>query len=208
MAFSGFQDFNPYFANALQQMIAARPGISIFSGYRSPEHQAELFQNAVAKYGSVDAARHWVAPPPGMYGSQGSQHNFGLAADLHFATDEDRQWAHDHAADFGMNFRMGHEPWHIELAGGPSEARQQGMNIATSAGQYARSPSSSPSVIYVDKPTNDTSYINEDFKPAPFQAQSIGEPQSVYSLAQLIAPKNTLKARDLLTKIQSFNPSV
>jgi LAS superfamily LD-carboxypeptidase LdcB len=84
MPFSGFTDLDPRFAGPLQQMLAAQPGISVGSGYRTPERQAMLFRNAVAKYGSEAAARHWVAPPGH------SRHNMRLAADLQFANDAAR----------------------------------------------------------------------------------------------------------------------
>jgi len=135
MPFSGFQDLNPAFASALERMIAAQPAISVGSGYRTPEHQAELFQRAVAKYGSEEAARHWVAPPGH------SMHNKREAADLAFANPDAEKWAHAHAGDFGLRFRMGHEPWHIEPinAGGapvPSNlAMSFGQTAATGAGQ-------------------------------------------------------------------------
>ena len=108
MPFSGFQDLSPGFAQSLQAMFAAHPGLFVNSGYRTPEHQAELFRRAVAKYGSEAAARHWVAPPGH------SMHNMRMAADLGFADPAAAAWAHQHAGDYGLRFRMGHEPWHIE----------------------------------------------------------------------------------------------
>lgn len=100
------------FAERLSAFLNAAPGggISIYSGARSFERQAQLFSAAVKKYGSVEAARKWVAPP----GS--SQHNKGAAADLRFASDAARRWAHENAPIYGLNFRMGHEPWHVEMA--------------------------------------------------------------------------------------------
>ena len=99
------------FAERLAAFLNAAPGggISIYSGARSFERQAQLFQEAVAKYGSIEEARKWVAPPGR------SQHNMGNAADLRFANDAARQWAHQNAPIYGLNFRMGHEPWHIEI---------------------------------------------------------------------------------------------
>ena len=47
----------------------------------------------------------------------GSMHCKGLAADLAFADDATQQWAHDHAADFGLTFPMSWEPWHAEPIG-------------------------------------------------------------------------------------------
>jgi len=104
------------FAGRLNQMIAASEGrITINSGYRSEERQAELFAAAVQKYGSEAAARKWVAPPGK------SNHNHGLAADLGYSGDGE-QWAHKNAANFGLNFRMSHEPWHIEMLNGQPTA--------------------------------------------------------------------------------------
>lgn len=85
-----------------------RDGITINSGYRSVQRQQELFDEAVKKYGSPEAARRWVAPPGG------SKHNHGHAADLGFANEEVRKYVHENAARYGLHFPMGHEPWHIE----------------------------------------------------------------------------------------------
>lgn len=104
------------FAGRLNQMLAASEGrITINSGYRSEERQAELFAAAIQKYGSEAAARKWVAPPGK------SNHNFGLAADLGYSGDGE-QWAHKNAANFGLHFRMSHEPWHIEMLNGQPTA--------------------------------------------------------------------------------------
>lgn len=109
-----YDGLSPAFAIPLQQFLASaeRAGvdIGITSGYRSPERQAQLYQQAIKKYGSEKAARKYVAPPGK------SKHNSGAAVDLRYANDAARKWAHDNAAAYGLNFRMGHEPWHIELA--------------------------------------------------------------------------------------------
>ncbi len=122
MAFSGFQDFVPNFGSALQSFIAASPGISVGSGYRDVARQQQLWNRALQKYGSPQAARKWVAPPGHSY------HNKGLAADLQFASPAALQWAHDNAARYGLGFPLGNENWHIELAG----ARGGGAGNATS----------------------------------------------------------------------------
>jgi hypothetical protein len=147
MPFSGFQDFNPAFAGSLQQMFAAHPGLFVNSGYRTPEHQAELFRRAVAKYGSEAAARHWVAPPGH------SMHNKGMAADLGFANAAAEQWAHQHAADYNLRFRMGHEPWHIEPIGG-------------GGGGGGAPPSSSASTLMSPTPMAQTAGMTGQFQPA------------------------------------------
>lgn len=99
-------------ADRLQDMqqdfqIEGQPGFSINSGYRSPERQAQLFNAAVAKYGSPDAARKWVAPPGH------SMHNSGLAADLAFAPGA-MSTVHALAPQYGLKFPMPYENWHIE----------------------------------------------------------------------------------------------
>lgn len=134
---SHVRGLNPGFGQCLTRFFQAAPGtLSIYSGYRDPYHQARLFNDALARYGSVEAADNWVAPPPcnDRDGSRiqyansnqicrgGSMHNFGLAADLRFnggtcgSSQALCDWAHAHAAAFGLTFRLGNEPWHIEPA--------------------------------------------------------------------------------------------
>lgn len=116
----------------LSAMFAAAPAdvqpyLKIFSGYRSPERQAQLYAAALQKYGSPEAARKWVAPPGK------SEHNKGFAADLAFdgagttaklspAGQAAMQWAHANASKFGLVFPLGNEPWHVEAAGARSGA--------------------------------------------------------------------------------------
>lgn len=104
--------FNPQFNSELQRLLKDFGGkVTINSGYRSPERQAQLFANAVKKYGSEAAARKWVAPPGH------SKHNEGLAADLHFADAATRAAVHAKAAQYGLVFPMAYENWHIEPIG-------------------------------------------------------------------------------------------
>jgi LAS superfamily LD-carboxypeptidase LdcB len=103
------QGMNHIFQSRLSAMLRDAPkGAQIMSGYRSPERQQELWDAALAKYGSPEAARKWVAPPGH------SNHNHGIAGDLTFASDEAKQWVHKNAAKYGLRFRMAHEGWHIE----------------------------------------------------------------------------------------------
>lgn len=104
------------FEASLASMFAAAPPsiqdqLQIMSGYRSPERQAELWEAAVKKYGSPEAARKWVAPPGN------SQHNHGNAVDLRFLDPAAQEWVHQNAAAYGLTFPMSHEPWHIEPIG-------------------------------------------------------------------------------------------
>lgn len=116
----GTEGLTDNFSQRLSQFIidARTQGIdlNVGSGYRSYEKQKKLWEQALKKYGSPEKARKWVAPP----GS--SNHNKGLAVDLSSSglfLGKDKnvkatEWAHANAKKYGLNFRMGHEPWHIE----------------------------------------------------------------------------------------------
>lgn len=104
------------FQNRLYAMLLALPDelkgqVTILSGHRTIEHQQRLWDAAVAKYGSEEAARKWVAPPGR------SNHNHGHAADLTYNTAAGKKWVHENAARYGLAFHLDHEPWHIEPAG-------------------------------------------------------------------------------------------
>lgn len=123
-----FTKMQPQFQGALGKFIASAPPeirsqLQIYSGYRSPEKQSELYNQALQKYGSPEEARKWVAPPGN------SQHNKGDAADIRFLSPAAKDWAHANAQAAGLNFPLGNEPWHIEPIGargqksaGPSSA--------------------------------------------------------------------------------------
>jgi spore germination cell wall hydrolase CwlJ-like protein len=112
---------NKDFQGGLSGMIQASPfgkDLGIYSGYRTPEHQAELYQAALKKYGSEAEARKWVAPPGK------SEHNSGNAVDLSYkgqslekAPQEVKDWVKQNAAQFGLAVPLDNEPWHVELAG-------------------------------------------------------------------------------------------
>lgn len=104
--------FTPEFQAALGPFLSAAPGeIGITSGYRDIATQERLWNAALEKYGSPEAARKWVAPPGN------SRHNYGQAADLRFASPDVQEWAHANAAEYGLAFPMSWEPWHIEPNG-------------------------------------------------------------------------------------------
>lgn len=110
-----FSGLDQGFASALSNMFAAAPPeiaqhLRITSGFRSPERQAQLWQDALQKYGSPERARKWVAPPGR------SNHNHGHAADLKYLDPSATAWAHENAGRFGLAFPLSNENWHIELA--------------------------------------------------------------------------------------------
>jgi hypothetical protein len=106
---------NAQFRAALQGLISSAPNgireqLQVFSGYRSPTKQAELYDRALQKYGSPQAARQWVAPP------NRSQHNKGMAADLKYLSPQAKAWVRENAPVHGLSFPLKNEPWHVELA--------------------------------------------------------------------------------------------
>ena len=117
---SGTQGLTDDFSQRLTKFIldARAQGVElgVGSGYRSYEKQKRLWEQALKKYGSPEKARKWVAPPGGSF------HNKGLAVDLNSngqflgkeANSKATEWAHANAKKYGLHFRMGHEPWHIE----------------------------------------------------------------------------------------------
>lgn len=123
----GVEGLNQDFASRLSAFAKANPGVGIVSAYRSPEHQAELWDKALAKYGSAEEARKWVAPP----GS--SMHNKGMAADLSFSSPEVMSRAHASAAQYGLKFPLSNENWHIEPVGARTAAGMAPLDLRTQA---------------------------------------------------------------------------
>jgi hypothetical protein len=107
---------NPAFMQAMTQLYAAAPPevqreLGLTSAYRSPAVQQALWDKS-------DKTGHTVAAPGK------SRHNHGTAADLAgFGVGEGgvspatKAWVHGNAAQFGLEFPMDYEPWHIQLAG-------------------------------------------------------------------------------------------
>jgi hypothetical protein len=77
------------------------------SGWRSPEYQEQLLQEAVAKYGSREEAARWVATP------NTSAHVSGNAVDI--GPVAAAAWLSRHGAGYGLCQIYGNEPWHYEL---------------------------------------------------------------------------------------------
>ncbi len=122
---------SPVLQGRIASMFEAAPadikqGLGIYSGFRSTGQQAQLYQEALRKYGSPEIARMWVAPPGH------SNHNHGMAADLSYngvslssAPPRVVQWLHQNAGRFGLKFPLANENWHVEpveTRGGPKFA--------------------------------------------------------------------------------------
>ncbi len=120
------------FAEKLATMLASMPenlkgDITINSGFRDIARQQQLWLDALKKYGSAEEARKWVAPPGN------SQHNKGNAADLGYASDASRKWAHENAGNFGLSFPLGNENWHIEDTDARNKANSAELDQQTEA---------------------------------------------------------------------------
>ena len=96
---------------------AAADGVVILvdSGWRSPEHQQQLLDEAIVKYGSQAEAARWVATP------NRSAHVSGDAVDIGPA--EATAWLSANGARYGLCQIYGNEPWHYELR---TDAGEQG----------------------------------------------------------------------------------
>ncbi|GAS91867.1 M15 family metallopeptidase [Mycolicibacterium brisbanense] len=93
---------------------AAADGVTmtINSGWRSPEFQQRLLEQAVQTYGSMAAARQYVQTP------EQSKHVMGQAVDVGGPGAD--QWLIANGARFGLCRIYANELWHFELAADPS----------------------------------------------------------------------------------------
>jgi zinc D-Ala-D-Ala carboxypeptidase len=107
----GVANLDPALLGALRQAAteAAGDGVMFFvdSGWRSPEYQRRLLQEAVLKYGSEAEAARWVATP------DKSAHVSGNAVDV--GRSDATAWLSEHGAAYGLCQIYDNEPWHYEL---------------------------------------------------------------------------------------------
>ena len=107
----GVAKLDPALLGALRQAAtdAADDGVEFYvnSGWRSPEYEERLFDEAVAKYGSEQQAARWVASPTT------SAHVSGDAVDI--GPSGAAAWLSEHGAAYGLCRVYGNEPWHYEL---------------------------------------------------------------------------------------------
>jgi hypothetical protein len=77
------------------------------SGWRSPQYQEQLLQEAISQYGSEQEAARWVATP------NTSAHVSGHAVDI--GPSDATAWLSSHGAAYGLCQIYANEPWHYEL---------------------------------------------------------------------------------------------
>ncbi len=121
-----FDDEYPAVANLAPDLLGAlrdaavdarEDGIEFYvsSGWRSPEYQEHLLEEAVSTYGSEEEAAKWVASP------ETSAHVSGDAVDI--GPEEAMAWLDQHGERYGLCRIYRNEPWHFELR---PEAIEQG----------------------------------------------------------------------------------
>jgi zinc D-Ala-D-Ala carboxypeptidase len=109
--FPAVANLDPDLLGALREAAtdAADDGFEfvVTSGWRSPEYQEQLLQEAISEYGSEEEAARWVAT------AETSAHVSGDAVDIgpFLAT----AWLSEHGAEYGLCQTYGNEPWHYEL---------------------------------------------------------------------------------------------
>lgn len=105
------RDLQPPLRHAVLAAIyaahAAGVPLDVNSGFRTPQHQEELYQQAIAKYGSAQAAHAWVLPP------DESDHVTGNAVDVEPAAGI--AWLEANGVRFGLCRKYANEDWHFEL---------------------------------------------------------------------------------------------
>jgi LAS superfamily LD-carboxypeptidase LdcB len=103
---------DPALLSAIQRAATEAAGngitMTITSGWRSPEFQQRLLDNAVQTYGSLAAARQYVQTPAM------SKHVSGEAVDVGGAGAD--QWLIANGSRFGLCRIYANELWHFELA--------------------------------------------------------------------------------------------
>lgn len=87
--------------------------VTITSARRSTAKQQELFNDAIVKYGSREAATRWVLPPAD------SAHVHGRAVDL--GPRAAMRWMDENGWRYGICRRYDNEPWHFEATTRPGK---------------------------------------------------------------------------------------
>ena len=120
-------------------------GLKIYSGHRTPEHQARIIADNMSKYGLGSKVKQWQSDVKSMGAEAagkkwrplmrskgltkwvampgGSRHQKGIAMDLSYngvrlgkpGTEEAVAWVKANANKFGMHVPMSWEPWQLEL---------------------------------------------------------------------------------------------
>jgi D-alanyl-D-alanine carboxypeptidase len=104
-------DLAAAYSQAWSEATAEGVPLHITSGKRSWAEQNQLWQQGLAKYGSVAAARRWVLPP------NESTHVTGHAIDV--GPQAGAEWLKAHGTEWGLCQAYANEWWHFELLTSP-----------------------------------------------------------------------------------------
>lgn len=94
--------------NATSAAAADGVPVTVTSGWRSPEFQQQLLDEAIVTYGSYQAARRYVQTP------EQSRHVVGAAVDIGGPGAD--QWMIANGPRFGLCQIYANETWHFELS--------------------------------------------------------------------------------------------
>lgn len=122
---SPFDDSHPALSNLDPNLLVAvqaaatdaeATGIPmvVTSGWRSPEYQQSLLDEAIITYGSEDEALRWVLTP------DRSSHVTGDAVDVGYT--DAAYWMMENGSRYGLCQTYANETWHYELAVEPGGA--------------------------------------------------------------------------------------
>lgn len=87
--------------------------LNMTSGYRSYSRQKYLYERAIKRHGSAEAASKWVLPPGK------SNHPWGIAIDINYGTGGTKgkkaaAWLEKNGYKYGLCRRYKNEWWHFE----------------------------------------------------------------------------------------------
>lgn len=94
--------------------------LAITSGFRTLERQEVLYQRAIKRHGSAEAASKWVLPP------EKSNHPWGLAIDINYGVGGTKgkkaaAWLEKNGYIYGLCRRYENEWWHFEPLVAPGQ---------------------------------------------------------------------------------------
>lgn len=121
---AGVTGLNLAFRDRVAAMFEKNPRLHLTSGFRSNAEQTVLWNNAIKKYGSAQAASKWVAPPGH------SMHNKGLAVDI--GPSSEFGWLAQNAPKYGL-WNYPPEPWHWEPSGARAGLTNMGGDTGTTS---------------------------------------------------------------------------
>ncbi len=189
---------------AVRQMVAdaaaAGHEIVVTSALRSTERQRQLWQEALAKYGSPAAARKHVAPP----GS--SRHEKGEAVDIAFPDRASREWVAANMGAYGLGAPVASEQplgtrhAHLEAAGSRSGDRS---TATTEAERQAESIRRVVDELRFEGEQIKRNSVEQDVAAALRQAGVDAASKEGQAIAALVRENYALEAsRDAATRAQ------